>query len=73
MSTTLSPIVLALRARDAAKALSISERTLWGLSRDGRIPCLRVGTGKRKTVLYSVSDLQAWLAGQTNPSTGSNS
>ncbi len=57
---------LALRPREAAKALSISPRLLWQLSKDGIIPCARVGTGKRKTVLYSVVDLQTWLIRQAN-------
>lgn len=52
---------LALRPREAAKSLGISPRHLWQLTKDGRIPCVRIGDGKRKTVLYSVADLQAWL------------
>jgi excisionase family DNA binding protein len=55
---------LALRRREAAKALSISERHLWQLTKDGHIPCVRVGSGTRKTVLYPVADLQAWLTRQ---------
>ena len=58
--STQSP--LALRPREAAKALGISPRALWQLSHDGVIPCVRVGPGKRKTVLYSVAELQAWLS-----------
>jgi hypothetical protein len=54
---------LALRPREAAKALGISARTLWGLTAPrGPIPCLRIGNGKRQTVLYPVADLQAWLS-----------
>jgi predicted site-specific integrase-resolvase len=56
---------LALRPRDAAKALGISARLLWELSRDGHIPCVRVGNGKRKTVLYSIAALEGWLSRQT--------
>lgn len=56
---------LALRPREAAKALGMSERTLWGLSAPrGPIPCLRIGHGKRQTVLYPVAELQAWLSRQ---------
>lgn len=56
---------LALRPRDAAKALGISPRTLWGLTAPrGPIPCLRIGHGKRQTVLYPVAELQAWLSRQ---------
>jgi excisionase family DNA binding protein len=53
---------LALRPREAAKALGISPRLLWQLTKDGHIPCVRVGSGKRRTVLYPVADLQAWLS-----------
>lgn len=52
---------LALRPREAAKALGISPRHLWQLTKDGLIPCVRVGKGKRKTVLYPAAELQAWL------------
>jgi excisionase family DNA binding protein len=53
---------LALRPRHAAKALGISPRLLWQLTKDGHIPCVRVGNGKRRTVLYPLVALQAWLA-----------
>ena len=58
------PSPLALRSRDAAKALGISARHLWQLTKDGHIPCVRVGSGKRRTVLYPVADLRAWLTRQ---------
>jgi hypothetical protein len=62
---------LALRPRDAAKALGMSARTLWGLSAPrGPIPCLRVGHGKRQTVLYPVADLQTWLSRQAEAGKG---
>ena len=55
---------LALRPRPAAKALGVSERLLWQLTHDGHIPCVRVGSGRRKSVLYPVSTLEGWLARQ---------
>lgn len=55
---------LALRPRFAAKALSVSPRTLWEWTRAGIVPCVRIGKGKRQTVLYSVADLQTWLTKQ---------
>ena len=62
---TQSSEPLALRPVEAAKALGISARTLWGLTAPrGPVPCLRIGHGKRQTVLYPVSDLQAWLRQQ---------
>lgn len=64
---------LALRPREAAKALGISARTLWGLTAPrGPIPCLRIGHGKRQTVLYPVADLQAWLSRQAEAVKGGN-
>ncbi len=61
---------LALRPREAAKALGISPRLLWQLTKDGRIPCVRIGGTKRRTVLYPLADLQAWLTNKANTSTG---
>ena len=61
---------LALRPRAAAKALGISTRLLWQLTKDGEIPCVRVGKGKRKTVLYPVDLLQGWLTRQANEKGG---
>ena len=57
---------LSLRPREAAKALGISTRTLWGLTAPrGSIPCVRIGQGKRRAVLYPTAELQAWLVRQT--------
>lgn len=68
---TQSVASLALRPREAAKALGISARTLWGLTAPrGPIPCLRIGHGKRQTVLYPVADLQAWLSRQAEAAKG---
>jgi len=62
---------LALRPREAAKALGISARTLWGLTAPrGPIPCVRIGVGKRQSVLYPTADLQAWLTQQAQAAKG---
>lgn len=71
MVPTVLSSSLALRPREAAKALGISARHLWQLTRDGHIPCVRVGSGTRKTVLYPVAELQAWLTRQTVQTAGS--
>jgi excisionase family DNA binding protein len=68
MATHVEP--LALRPREAAKALGISPRLLWQLTHDGVVPCVRVGSGKRRTVLYPTADLQAWLSQQTAAAKG---
>ena len=64
MTTISVSSPLALRPREAAKALGISPRLLWQLTKDGHVPCVRVGSGKRRTVLYPVAELQAWLSQQ---------
>ena len=61
---------LSLRPVEAAKALGISPRLLWQLTHDGVIPCVRVGSGKRQTVLYPIADLQAWLSRQAEAENG---
>jgi hypothetical protein len=69
MTTPVTP--LALRPREAAKALGISERSLWGLTFPrGPIPCVRVGTGRRQNVLYPIDTLRAWLSRQAEVAKG---
>jgi predicted DNA-binding transcriptional regulator AlpA len=51
---------LLLNTRDTAKALCISERTLWGLTKRDIIPHLRIG----HRVLYDPCDLQTWIDSQ---------
>jgi len=48
---------LLLTPREAAEALRISERKLWGLTASGQIPCLRIG----RSVRYDVDDLRDWI------------
>src|SRR5262249_53745441 len=70
MTTASVSCPLALRPRDAAKALGISPRLLWQLTHDGEVPCVRVGSGKRRTVLYPLAGLEAWLSRQASPAKG---
>lgn len=51
---------LSMRAREAAKAIGISERTLWQWTEDGYVPHIRRG----KVVLYPVDALRDWLRRQ---------
>jgi excisionase family DNA binding protein len=50
---------LLVDAHTAANMLSISTKTLWKKTKDGTIPCKRIGT----RVLYSISQLQQWAEG----------
>ena len=48
---------LAMRPREAAKALGISERLLWDWTNRGEVPHVRIG----KAVLNPVDVLRRWL------------
>ena len=52
--TSQATTVLLLTARDAARALSISPRKLWQLTKDGTIPVVRLG----RAVRYDAQDLR---------------
>jgi excisionase family DNA binding protein len=58
--TSSEQIPLLLTVREAAKALSISERTLWSLTSRGELPAIRIGRAKR----YSVDELHRWVEAQ---------
>jgi excisionase family DNA binding protein len=53
--TAIEPLLV--NARDAARLLAISERTLWSLTAAGDIPVIRIG----RAVRYDPRDLQAWI------------
>ena len=61
---------LSLRPAEAAKALGISVRTLWSLTKTGKVPALCLGEGKRKVDLYSTKALEAWLDGASDSKEG---
>lgn len=52
--------ILAMRPREAAKALGIGARKLWELTADGTIPHVRCG----RAILYPVREMQEWLSDQ---------
>ena len=66
--TALTPVVqapsdpprLALRPKEAARALGIGTRLLWSLTNQNAIPHLRLG----KAIVYPVDSLRTWLAEQ---------
>ena len=55
-----NPPRLALRPREAAKALGIGERLLWSKTNSGEIPSVRIG----RSVLYPIRELERWLSEQ---------
>lgn len=48
---------LLITSREAAACMSISERTLWTLTNQGDLPCVRIG----RSVRYDPRDLEAWI------------
>ncbi|MGB0714684.1 MAG: helix-turn-helix domain-containing protein [Phycisphaerae bacterium] len=52
-----SPPVLALRPKEAAQALGISDRLLWTKTNCGEIPHIKIG----RATLYPVDALRHWL------------
>jgi len=57
MSSTPPTEALLWTARETAKALSICPKTLWALTRSGRLPAVRIGRGVR----YDVADVRAFV------------
>ena len=45
------------KAPEAARALALSERTLWTMANTGQIPSVRQG----RAVRYDPADLRAWI------------
>lgn len=56
-----APEPLACRIKDAARILGLSVRTVWQLAHDGEIPVVRVGTGRRRSLLFPIEGLRSWL------------
>ena len=50
-----------LTRREAARFLSVSERQVWNLQNDGRLPHVRIG----RSVRFRVSDLEAFIEART--------
>ena len=48
---------LLLTPREAAKALSICEKTLYTLTKSGELPAIKIGRAKR----YSVDEINRWI------------
>lgn len=48
---------LLLTPRQAAAALSISERSLWSLTKSGAVPSIKIG----RLVRYRPESLRVWL------------
>ena len=59
--TSTTPASILLSPRQAAKALSISERTLWAISAPrGPLPVVKIG----RSVRYHVANLEVYIGAQ---------
>lgn len=61
-----APPRLLLDPLEAAAALKISPRTLWSLTKAGRIPCIRIG----RQIRYGVAVLERWIAAESSAAQG---
>lgn len=61
LSPRPEPTKLLLTAREAAEALSVTERTLWNWTASHGLPCVRIGRSLR----YSVDELRKWIDSRT--------
>jgi excisionase family DNA binding protein len=52
-----APAPLLLTSRQTAAALQVCEKTLWALTRNGRLPVVRIG----RAVRYDVADVQRFI------------
>jgi excisionase family DNA binding protein len=52
-----------LTAREAATALGVSERTLWALTKKGKVSAVRIG----RLVKYDPEDLRAFIERSKEP------
>jgi len=51
---------LLVTSREAARLLSISERTLWELAKTRKVKRVKIG----RSVRYHINDLEAWIEAQ---------
>lgn len=58
-----APAPLLVTSREAARMLSVSERTLWSLSARGELKAIKLGRAKR----YSVAELVAFIERKAEP------
>jgi predicted DNA-binding transcriptional regulator AlpA len=69
MTTTSTNERLLVKAVEAARLLSVSEKTLWSLTAPrGPIPVVRIG---ERSIRYSVAALQRWIEQHQPPTDGS--
>lgn len=61
MNATLQPLLI--NVVKAAELLSLSDRTVRQLAKDGKLPCVRIGS----RLLFVPADLVQWVQAQRTP------
>ena len=69
MTETPARAPLLVNIRDAARLLGVSERTVWQLRHDGRIPAVQIGT---RSYRFSVRALEDFANGHANGQRGNS-
>jgi predicted DNA-binding transcriptional regulator AlpA len=49
-----------IKSGEASRQLAISQRTLWQITKDGQIPCVRI----KRMVRYDQEDITAYINGK---------
>jgi len=62
MPDTPAPALL-LTIRETAAALALCEKSVWSLTRDGRLPVVRIG----RSVRYDVADVRRFIEAAKSP------
>ena len=57
MPSNPTPEPLLFTVRETARALAVCEKTLWALTRDGRLPAVHIGRGVR----YDLADVRRFI------------
>jgi len=66
VSNSVMPELQLIKPPEAAKLLAVSERTLWTLTKSGRLPAVLVGQTKR----YRLADLEKFVSVMTTGGNG---
>lgn len=61
MESNSSSTQLLVDLHGAAKLLGLSEKAIWNLAREGRIPSIKLGEHRNSRRMYSPAALQRWI------------
>jgi len=66
--TATEPMLLTVR--DTARVLAVCEKTLWTLTRDGKLPAVRIG---KRGIRYDRRDIERFIESAKGPETAQSS